>query len=95
MRPISDLSIQQAKAFAMEIASAASNANQLCYYFAPDSGDTAHYEAQLQMMRDVVKRIGWLADECASKLGASTVVGDASAWMAPPGGGAPNGIAQA
>lgn len=84
MKRPTEAQADQASALLMEIAGMASNMEMSCYHFMPSGDDIDHYAMQLQLMRDAMKRVGWLADLCSDTLGGGTVLGGAEAWMAPP-----------
>lgn len=75
--------IDETKVIFGEIASLAAHGDEMCYHFGGNE-DVAEMVHQLKFMRDLVNKLGLLADLGADKLGGGMIRGGAEEWMLPP-----------
>jgi hypothetical protein len=80
----SEIAIRQAAGLFEQIANCATAADRLCYYSDPCEQDFDRLHHELDLMRELMLRVGWLADLGAAKIGGSVTRGDAEQWMLPP-----------
>lgn len=78
--------INQAALLFEEIADSAKIIDQICFYGVQQDDEFAieRYEIQVRTMREMVRRIGWMADLAASKIDSQPVHGDAEQWLVHP-----------
>lgn len=80
---VNSVAIAQAQVILEQIAALASHGDRMCYYMGGD-GDMDQITHQLMFLRDLVGRMGWLADLGLGKLNGGQCVGGAEEWMLPP-----------
>lgn len=73
----------QACELLIEMARLAHEGDRICFY-GPDNPDPAEAQLNIDTLRRLLQRIGWLADLASDKLGQEMLIGDAAAWMLPP-----------
>ncbi len=69
-----------------EIARLASTADRMCFY-GPNQGKNSsadEYELHIDLLRELINRIGYSADLALALSGEEQVQGDAEAWLLPP-----------
>ncbi|MDE1947403.1 MAG: hypothetical protein KGL43_24820 [Burkholderiales bacterium] len=85
----SETALTQAAYLFSEIASLAHRTDRQCFYshaaFDALHVDADHVNLELTRLRDVICRLGWMADlGCAKLTGHEDVRGDAEKWLMPP-----------
>lgn len=80
---INQVALEETRIILEQMASLASHGDRMCYYAGCDSDADGLFH-QVMFMRDLVNRLGWLADLSLKSLGKRPCVGDAEDWLLPP-----------
>lgn len=80
---VNPVAIAETQVLLEQMASLASHGDRMCYHMGAD-GNLDQTTHQLMFLRDLVSRLGWLADLGLGKLNGGQCVGGAEEWMLPP-----------
>lgn len=80
---VTPVAIAETEVILGEIADLAFHGDRMCFHMGSD-GDIHELGEQLKFLRDLVGRLGWLADLGHNKLTGGFCTGDAEEWMLPP-----------
>ena len=80
---ISPIATAELRVILSEISNLAYHGDQICFHMGGDE-DVDLLVHQIKFLRDLVNKLGWLADLGSSKAGVAPQVGGAEKWLLPP-----------